>query len=156
MSRPRGALRYVAAVDVAEARRTFHDVRVTHVGSLLPDGSPHVVPLWFVWSDDAIYVSCRVRSQVWRNVLADARVALQFDRGRTWTEQAGALVTGLAEPLNGDSPAATHARSAWFQKYREELAGSGFAAYSEQVAEQALFRVRPDRVSGWIHARSGR
>lgn len=137
----------------AEARRTFRDSRVVHVGSLLPDGTPHVVPLWFVWLEDAVYVSCRRESTVWRNLRRDPRVALQFDRGTAWTEQAGVLVRGKAEQLPADEPAARRALSAWFEKYRPELSGYGFAAYTEQVKDPALIRVRPDRLAAWIHAR---
>jgi PPOX class probable F420-dependent enzyme len=136
----------------AEARRTFRDTRVVHVGSVLPDGAPHVVPLWFVWLEDAVYVSCRRESRVWRNVRRDPRVALQFNRGTTWTEQAGVLVRGKAEPLPPEESAAKRALSAWFEKYRAELAGYGFAAYTEQVKDPALIRVRPDRLTAWIHA----
>lgn len=135
-----------------EARRTFRDTRVVHVGSLLPDGAPHVVPLWFVWLEDAVYVSCRRESTVWRNLRRDPRVVLQFDRGITWTEQAGVVVRGKAELLPPEEQAAKRALSAWFEKYRSELAGYGFAAYTQQVKDPALIRVRPDRLAGWIHA----
>jgi PPOX class probable F420-dependent enzyme len=140
-------------VNLPEARRTFKDGQVAHVGSLLPDGTPHVVPLWFVWLEDAVFVSCREGSQVWRNLTRDPRVAVQFDRGRAWTEQAGALIHGKAEALSPDAPGAKRALSAWFEKYRAELSGPGFAAYTEQVAEPVLFRVSPDRLATWLHAR---
>ena len=136
----------------AEARRTFRDIRVVHVGSLLPDGAPHVVPLWFVWLEDAIYVSGRRDSRVWRNLVRDPRVVLQIDRGVSWTEQAGVLVSGVAELLSPDDPGTKRALSAWFDKYRGELAGYGFAAYTEQVGEPVMIRVRPERMSTWLHA----
>jgi PPOX class probable F420-dependent enzyme len=136
----------------AEVRRTFRECRVVHVGSLLPDGGPHVVPLWFVWLDDAIYVSGRRESTVCRNVNRDPRVALQFDRGLAWTEQAGVVVRGKAELLSPDEPAGRRALSAWFEKYRGELAGYGFAAYTEQIKEPVMIRVRPDRLATWLHA----
>jgi PPOX class probable F420-dependent enzyme len=136
----------------AEVRRTFRDCRVAHVGSLLPDGSPHVVPLWFVWLEDAIYVSSRRESTVCRNLDRDPRVALQFDRGLAWTEQAGVVVRGKAEILSSDEPAGKRALSAWFEKYRGELAGYGFAAYTEQIKEPVMMRVRADRLATWIHA----
>jgi PPOX class probable F420-dependent enzyme len=136
----------------AEARRTFRDSRVVHVGSLLPDGAPHVVPLWFVWLEDGVYVSCRRESAVWRNITRDPRVALQFDRGLAWTEQAGAVIRGKAEVLPPDEPSTKRALSAWFEKYRGELAGFGFAAYTKQVKEPVMIWVRPDRLATWIHA----
>lgn len=140
----------------SDARRTFRDAPVVHVGSLDPDGSPHVVPLWFVWLEDAIYVSCRAGSAVWRNLIRDPRVALELERGRAWTDQEGVVVRGRAEPMPPDHPSSKRALSAWFEKYRGDLGGPGFAAYTEQITEPALFRVAPERISSWSHAGRGR
>ena len=143
-------------VDVAtDARRVFRDAQVVHVGSISSDGSPHVVPLWFVWTDEDVYLSCRAGSAVWRNLLRDPRVALEFDRGRTWTEHEGVLVRGRAEALAAEDASSKRALSAWFEKYRGALAGGAFAAYAEQVTDPVLFRVSPDMVSGWSHAGPG-
>jgi nitroimidazol reductase NimA-like FMN-containing flavoprotein (pyridoxamine 5'-phosphate oxidase superfamily) len=141
-------------MDLAEARKTFKDSRLAHVATILSTGQPHVVPLWFVWLEDAVYASSRWGSQVWRNVVRDPRVAVQMDVGRAWTEQAGILFHGIAEPISTDHPSAKRALSAWFDKYREELAGRGFGAYTEQVQHPVLLRIRPERFSTWIHALS--
>jgi nitroimidazol reductase NimA-like FMN-containing flavoprotein (pyridoxamine 5'-phosphate oxidase superfamily) len=138
-------------VDLDQARRAFRDLPTVHVGSVLPDGRPHVVPLWFVWLEEAIYVTCREGSRVWRNLRRRPEVALQLDRGRVWTELSGILVHGTAELLPLDDPWARRALSEWFEKYRGELGGEGFAASGEQVSRPALFRVRPDRVATWGH-----
>jgi nitroimidazol reductase NimA-like FMN-containing flavoprotein (pyridoxamine 5'-phosphate oxidase superfamily) len=137
---------------MAEARRTFRDVRVAHVGSVLPDGSPHVVPLWFVWLDDGIYLTCRRGSAVGRNLRTDPRVAVTLDRGQLWTEQAGCLVRGEAEALEPEHAGVKRALSAWFEKYRTELSGFGFAAYTRQVVEPVVVRVRPGTLASWVHA----
>lgn len=140
---------------LADARRSFKDVPLVHVGSLMADGTPHVVPLWFVWLDDAIVVSCRDASQVWVNLRRDPSVALEFERGRAWHEHTGMLVRGRAEPVEPDDATGKRALSAWFEKYREHLAGSGFALYSEQVAVPRLFRMRSRSVAGWRHGPAG-
>jgi len=139
-------------MNTAEARRTFKDVRTAHVGTVRADGSAHVVPLWFVWLEDAVYVTCRHGSRVLANIRRDPRVSLQFDRGEAWTEQAGALLTGLAETLEPEEPAAKRPLSAWFEKYRSELSGFGFAAYTEQVEHPILLRVKPEGLATWLHA----
>jgi hypothetical protein len=77
-------------------------------------------------------------------------------RGEAWTEQAGFLLSGKAQPLGRDHPDAKKALSAWFEKYRSELSGLGFAAYTEQVREPAMLAIRPDRIASWIHARAPR
>ena len=144
------------AMDLPDARRAFRDVPIVHVGTLQPGGEPHVVPLWFVWLQDGIYVSCRAGSRVHANLRRDPRVSLQFDRGRAWTELTGVVVSGLAEVLAHDDGSSKRAMSAWFDKYRGELSGTAFGAYVEHVDEPALFRVRPERLAGWSHARRER
>jgi hypothetical protein len=59
------------------------------------------------------------------------------------------MVRGRAELLGDDHPSAKMAISAWFEKYRTDLGGAGFELYAAQVAEPAMFRVRPDRLAGW-------
>ncbi len=139
-------------MDAEQTRRLFRDVPVVHLATLGPNGTPHVVPLWFVWLQDAIYVSSRRWSRAHRNLERDARATLQFDRGRAWTELAGLIVRGTAEILRTEEPSAKHAMSAWFEKYRGELTGTQFGVYAEQVSEPVLFRVVPERITGWSHA----
>jgi PPOX class probable F420-dependent enzyme len=141
-------------MELTEARKTFRDARVAHVATTLPTGEPHVVPLWFVWVEDGLFLSSRRSSRVWRNLLRDPRVAVQIERGRAWTEQAGVLIQGAGEPVAPDHPSGKQALSAWFDKYRSELDGNDFAAYTEQVREPVLIRVRPERFTTWIHARA--
>jgi nitroimidazol reductase NimA-like FMN-containing flavoprotein (pyridoxamine 5'-phosphate oxidase superfamily) len=140
----------------ADARRLFRDVPVVHVATNTAEGWPHVVPLWFVWLEDAIYVSSRRGGRTHRNVSRDPRVAMAFDRGRAWTEFSGAMVHGWAELLPTDVQPAKRAMSAWFEKYRGELSGTQFGVYVEQVPHPLLLRVVPEDVRGWAHARSPR
>jgi PPOX class probable F420-dependent enzyme len=142
----------VSAVIPTELRRAFRDVRLAHVATLQPDGAPHVVPLWFVWLEDAVYVTCRSGSRVWANLRRDGRVAVEVQRGQMWTEHTGVVVHGRAELLAQDDAGTKRALSAWFEKYRAELSGFGFAAYTEQVSHPVVVRVAIDRVAGWNHA----
>jgi PPOX class probable F420-dependent enzyme len=141
-------------MDPEQARRLFRDVPVVHVATLGPDGLPHVVPLWFVWLPDAIYVSSRRWGRAHRHLERDPRATLQFDRGRAWTELTGLVVRGTVEILATDEPSTKDAMSAWFEKYRGELTGTQFGVYAEQVVEPILFRVVPERITGWAHARA--
>src|SRR5207248_11689602 len=65
--------------ELPRARRSFAGLPVTHLATIGPDGQPHVVPLWFVWREDAVYVSSRRPSRTWLNLELDPRVALSFD-----------------------------------------------------------------------------
>src|SRR5262245_28547606 len=82
-------LMQVSDVDVAAARRMFASLPTASVATLNPDGSPHVVPLWFVWPEDAVYLSTRRNGRTWANASADPRVAVTIDHGRAGAERAG-------------------------------------------------------------------
>jgi nitroimidazol reductase NimA-like FMN-containing flavoprotein (pyridoxamine 5'-phosphate oxidase superfamily) len=100
--------------ELPRARRSFAGLPVTHVASNGPDGYPHVVPLWFVWREDAVYVSSRKPSRTWLNLELDSHVALSFDVGRTWAELAGITVTGRAELRSGVDASLRAIMSAWY------------------------------------------
>ena len=125
-------------------------VRVATVG---PDGAPHVVPLWFVWEPEAVYVSVRGSSRTVANVRIDPKVALLLDAGQSWVELAGVEIHGKAEFLEPAHPDLRLPISKWHDKYRLLLAGGGFRRFTESIPQLGFLRVRPDRVGWWDHAR---
>jgi hypothetical protein len=127
-----------------DARRIYGDLDVVHLATTLADGSPHVVPLWFV--------SARRDSVTWRNIERDPRAALTFSRGSSWRDLAGIVIHGRAEPLSAVHPALRGVMSSWYEKYRPALSGDGFRAFAEQVERPGMVRVRPLRMAGWDHA----
>ncbi len=70
---------------------------LARLATLQEDGSPSVVPVWFVYEDGKIIITPRKYSAFWANVQRDARVAITID------EEAGlyrkVLVEGKAEVL---------------------------------------------------------
>ncbi|HJY32058.1 MAG TPA: pyridoxamine 5'-phosphate oxidase family protein [Actinomycetota bacterium] len=143
----------VSHAELGAARRMFASLPSAAVATTSADGSPHVVPLWFVWQEDAIFVSTRQEGRTWANVARDPRVAITIDLGRAWVEVAGVEILGLAEPLSAESAAMRKPISAWHEKYRPLLASEGFARFAEEVRGLGFLRVVPDAVRAWDHAR---
>ena len=140
-------------MDEAVARRMFRDLPSVHVATVGPQGEPLGVPLWFVWREDAVYVSAGRSSRTWRHLERDPRVSLAFDVGRDWVELAGAVVKGRAELLAPGQPPLRAAMSVWHEKYRVYLAGDGFRRFTERVPDLGFARVVPESVATWNHAR---
>lgn len=140
-------------VDLAAARRMFASLSTVAVATVGRDGAPHVVPLWFVWPEDAVYVSVRRDGRTWVNAGTDPRVALTVDVGHAWVELAGIEIRGRAERLAAEDGAMRGPISAWHEKYRPLLAGEGFARLTEAVRGLGFLRVEPHEVSAWDHAR---
>jgi nitroimidazol reductase NimA-like FMN-containing flavoprotein (pyridoxamine 5'-phosphate oxidase superfamily) len=134
----------------------FASLPTVAVATVSPEGRPHVVPLWFVWPEDAVYVSLRQQGRTWANASADPRVALTVDVGRSWVELAGVTILGRAEPLAAERPELRAAISAWHEKYRPLLSGEGFSRLTEQIRGLGFLRVTPERIFAWDHARSSK
>jgi nitroimidazol reductase NimA-like FMN-containing flavoprotein (pyridoxamine 5'-phosphate oxidase superfamily) len=143
----------MATPDLAAARRMFGSLPTVAVASLGPDGAPHVVPLWFVWPEDAVYVSVRRDGRTWANAGADPRVALTVDLGRSWVELAGIEIVGSAECLPAEHARMRAPISAWHEKYRPLLSGDGFARLTGAIRALGFLRVVPEAITGWDHAR---
>lgn len=143
----------VGDVDLAGARRMFASLPSVAVATSGPDGSPHVVPLWFVWPEDALYVSTRREGRTWANASVEPRVALTVDVGRSWVELAGVEILGRAELLGADHPQMRGPISTWHEKYRPLLGGEGFGRFAEEVRGLGFLRVVPERIRAWDHAR---
>lgn len=85
---------------------------IAHVATLLPDGSPHSVPVWIGTHDDQVVIMTGPGSQKARNLQRDPRIAISLTpadnpfspvvlRGRvvTWLsgEEGWAVVDAIAE-----------------------------------------------------------
>jgi PPOX class probable F420-dependent enzyme len=61
-----------------EARAQFDSTAVAHLATVLPDGSPHSVPLWVGTRGDQIVFLTGPESRKARNLRHDPRVALSL------------------------------------------------------------------------------
>ena len=60
----------------ADVRRLLDGPNVVHLATLLPDGSPHNVPVWLGIDGDRLAILTSPRSRKARNIEGDTRVAL--------------------------------------------------------------------------------
>ncbi len=59
-----------------EVRALLEGTNFAHVATLLPDGSPHSVPVWIGIEDDRVVFFTQSGSRKARNLEADPRVAI--------------------------------------------------------------------------------
>jgi Pyridoxamine 5'-phosphate oxidase len=137
--------------DLEPLRRAFRDIPACRVATLLPDGAPHVVPRWFVWVTSGLWVATRVGDDTWDHASRDPRASVVIDRGIEWNELAGVRIQGLAEPLPVEDPQLREPMSAWLEKYRTLLGGSGFERFSQEVPALGFLRMDPKSVRTWDH-----
>ena len=109
------------------------------VATVWPDGRPHVMPVWGVWNDEAVWFSSSVRSRKARNLRADPRCVVTTDNAVE-----PVVLEGVAEVVR-DPGAIEELVSLVNEKYASDLT-VGFL----DPEVNATFRVRP----GWVFSLS--
>lgn len=138
--------------DLDVFRRTFRDQAMCRVATVRPDdGGPYIAARWFVWREDALWVSTPIGDTTWENATRDPRVAILIDHGRDWVDLTGIRVEGVAELMPAEHPDLREPMSAWHEKYRTALAGEGFERLADAVEALGFLRIAPSRIDAWDH-----
>jgi hypothetical protein len=107
------------------------------LSTLSADGAPHLMPVWAIWLDGALWFSCSKESKKARNLTADGRCSLATDNAAQ-----PVVLQGVAEPVItlGEIQRLIDAENAKYDTdYSLELLGPAVSTW---------FGVRPARVFG--------
>jgi len=119
----------------AEERLTVaHDY---WVATVWPDGRPHVMPVWAVWMDGALWFSCSNGSRKTRNLRADGRCSLTTENA-----QQPVVIEGVAEVVT-DTVELRRMLEAENTKY-----GTDYSLDMLDPIHNTCFKVRPTWVFG--------
>jgi hypothetical protein len=136
------------AMTAAETDEFLAAERTCRVATSGEDGRPHVVPLWFVWDNGALWLSSVVRSQRWTDLMRDPRVAVVIDAGVGYTELRGVELSGSVVPV-GDVPrtgAPVPQLSQVEQLFANKYSGGVFVPPD---GRHAWLRLTPEKLVSW-------
>lgn len=71
-----------------DVRPFFSNANIGHLATVLPDGSPHSVPMWLDLEGDRIAILTSPESRKGRNLERDPRVAISVTDRDDWTTMA--------------------------------------------------------------------
>ena len=135
----------------ATARRVLPKLSsepVVWLSTVRPDGTPHLVPTWFLWDGVALLVWSKPNAVKVRNLRANPRLMVavgdphaDFDVGLI---EAGAE---LAEPATIAIP------DAFFAKYAADLSATGLEPATFRTTYTQAIRIIPSRFLAW-HGRA--
>lgn len=130
--------------DWAEARLV--ESRNYWVCTTRPDGRPHAMPVWGVWSDGAFFFSTSRSSVKGRNLAANPTVSVHLESGDECVVLEGeiAAATGIALARADDAYAA---------KYTNAESGEGFRmsdGASGDAPPNGAYMLRPRLALGWL------
>ncbi|MBR8639884.1 pyridoxamine 5'-phosphate oxidase family protein [Streptomyces tuirus] len=105
------------------------------VASADDEGAPCLVPLWFVWHEEAVWLCTRLTNPTGRNLRDGRRARLAFGDTRDVVLVDGDVATFTAAQVPRTAAEAFRAKTGWDPR--------------EDHASYAFFRVRPRAVQAW-------
>jgi len=134
------------------AARIDHMLRsesVVWVSTVSPDGSPHLVPIWFSWDGQTILIASKPGAKKVANLRGNASVMLAL--GEPEDDFDVGMIQGVAElPVE---PASEVLPPAHLAKYRGQMAAIGLTPEEFLRTYSQVIRIRPTRFLPW-HGRT--
>jgi PPOX class probable F420-dependent enzyme len=137
--------------DLAAIRvdRFLREEPVVWLSTVRPDGSPHLVPTWFVWDGTTITIVSKPGAQKVSNLRADARAMLAL--GDADDDFDVAMVEATAELVVGSTP--LELPDGFIAKYAERIAELELTPAQFARTYSQVIRLTPRKMLGW-HGRS--
>lgn len=137
------------AMSEEELDHYLTEQRTARVATVLADGAPHVAPLWFVWHGGHVWLYSLTRSQRWKNLMRDPRVALVIDDGDEYVQLRGVEIHGTAEPV-GEQPrtGTPHAELEALERILSTKYHGGMDPFPHD-GRHAWLRITPHKIVSW-------
>jgi PPOX class probable F420-dependent enzyme len=122
---------------------------VVWLSSVAPNGTPHLVPIWFSWDGETVLIASKPEAKKVRNLRANPSVMLAL--GEPEDDFDVGMIEGVAELL--DAPARVILPPSHLAKYRSQMAAIGLTPDEFLSTYSQVIRVRPTRFLPW-HGRT--
>jgi PPOX class probable F420-dependent enzyme len=136
-----------AAMSADEVAAMLAEHRKVQLATLNPDGSVHLVTMYYTLLDGRIAFWTYRTSQKARNLARDPRVTCLVETGDGYFDLRGAQIRGVAEPLD-DVEAVGRAVAGGVDGVPAEAVGD-YVAHAAR--KRVAFTVKPERVVSWDH-----
>lgn len=133
----------------ARIERMLRSESVVWVSTVSPDGSPHLVPIWFSWDGETVLIASKPGAKKVANLRANPSVMLAL--GEPDDDFDVGMIHGVAELPT--EPAAELLPAGHLAKYRSQMAAIGLTPDEFLRTYSQVIRIRPTRFLPW-HGRT--
>ncbi|HYH59916.1 MAG TPA: pyridoxamine 5'-phosphate oxidase family protein [Thermoleophilaceae bacterium] len=134
-----------------EVRAFLEEQLVMTVGTVGPQGRPHLMPLWYVPDGDELIGWTYAKSQKTKNLERDPRATVQVEHGVRYEELRGVMME-CDVTLDRD---AKEYGMRLFGRYAGELDHNVEALVEKQAEKRVGLRFTPTRTVSWDHSKLG-
>ena len=107
---------------------------------------PQPRPVWFIWQDDSFLIFSQAKAHKVAHIKKNPKVSLNFNTDESGDKHV-IVFTGEAS-IDADCPPA-HQVPAYFEKYKEGIAGLDMTPEAFSSEYSVAIRIRPAEVRGW-------
>lgn len=123
---------------------------LARIATASKEGRPHVVPVWFEWDGEFLWISLDQRSKKYRNLLTNPRCAVTIDETWGGLRFRGVIFEGKIELITEPPDWALAVVERIYTRY---MGKEGMVAKTIQSmlneGQHAIIKLMPDRVIVW-------
>ncbi|HEX9988852.1 MAG TPA: pyridoxamine 5'-phosphate oxidase family protein [Chloroflexia bacterium] len=136
-------------LDLSKPKHAHADERLRNdvmgwLGTVRPDGRPHLVAVWFLWDGETILIFSK-KDQKIRNLQSNTQTIFALDD----TKGGGEVIVIEGEAALLEHGSVTPALPAYEEKYAPQLARFGWTGESMGREYTEPIRITPKRIMGF-------
>lgn len=128
--------------------------RTATMATLLADGRPHLVAMWYAVLDGEIWFETKAKSQKAVNLRRDPTVTVMIEDGDTYDTLRGVSIDGRAEIADDAETALRVGISVW-ERYTGPYSEEMRPFIDQMMNNRICVRVAPSRTRSWDHRKLG-
>jgi hypothetical protein len=117
--------------------------RTARIATADAEGTPHAIPLWFVWLEGSVFLNSTLGNMTVDNLTRSGKATAVMDDGEAYDTLRGVVLTSRAQRAD-DDPRIPEVDRLWSEKY---LGGNPvpYGAWRNR----AWFRLDPQTTASW-------
>ena len=128
--------------------------RTCTMATVGPDGTPHLVAMWYAVIDGDIWFETKAKSQKVQNLRRNPRITALAEDGNTYDTLRGVSVEGTAE-IHEDPDALWAVGVNIWERYNGPYSEEVRPLVEFMLVKRVAVRIRAERIRSWDHRKLG-
>ena len=129
--------------------------RTATMATVLPNGRPHLVAMWYAVLDGELWFETKAKSQKAVNVRRDPTITVMIEDGRTYNTLRGVSIDGTAEIVDDDPDLLLRVGISVWERYTGPYSDELRPFVDQMMNNRIAVRVVPTRLRSWDHGKLG-
>lgn len=135
-----------------EKEKFLEEQKVMRLATLSPNGTIHLVAMWYILIRGDIYFSTVSNSKKARNLSAQSKISIIIDTGEGFELIKGVAIEGRAEPTTDEGIISRYEELS-LSKYWGSPDNPILKMMKEMGLKRTLFKIMPDKTRTWDYSK---